>query len=152
MEAPAAAEALAAAPAPADTPAPADARVEAEVLRSMPFADGIDARLLAATACPSWLANAAVTGLAWGKLRGTPGFSGDDGVSWPLAFAPLWAAHAVQLLLHAHALTQAVRTRAPRPPRPETRPAGAGAALCSTVWGVACAAAAARRYACLRLR
>ena len=91
--------------------------LEAAALCRLSFADGLDARLLAATACTAWLANAATTLLAWAKLQGGPGASGGGvgvALSWRLVFAPLWASHGVQLLLHAAALLNSVRPAQPR--------------------------------------
>lgn len=97
-------------------PAPAPrARAPVLVLSPTPlaFADGIDARLLAATACCAWLGHAAVAATAWAKLS-AGALPDDQALSWGAAFAPQWVSHGAQCMLHVLALLHTVRAAALR--------------------------------------
>jgi hypothetical protein len=72
------------------------------------LAGGVDHGVFAAHACVTWAANAAWVACIWAKLEGRLG----AGVRWSAVFAPTWAAHAVQLGVHAAALRNTVRSRA----------------------------------------
>ena len=140
----AAAEAVPAAPpaAPAAAAAPT-AEAPAASRAPLAYADGIDARLLGATACCSWLAHAAVAATTWAKLNAAAHRAPPSSeVSWGTVFAPQWVSHAAQCTLHVLALLHAVRGAALRPATRRRRRASAGARC---LWG--CDGTTAARHA-----
>ncbi len=90
-------------------PAADDAADDAAAL-----AGAVDHGVFAAHVCVAWAANALWVACIWAKLEGRLG----AGVRWSAVFGPTWAAHAVQLGVHAAALRNTVRACAHAAPCP----------------------------------